>query len=147
MLTRCGNTGSLKTDHITVDGDHLNIAINCHKGDQKGENSSTLKPVFGNPTNWKICPLDAIGIIILSMIFLGPQTDFFPQSCIEQLFNDWLKKTVESEQNEDDNVLSSNIKTHSTRKGPPSYAVSFPGLVNVIQVWLRAGWSLGTCYF
>ena len=69
------------------------------------------------------------------------------QSCIEQLFNDWLKKTVESEQNEDDNVLSSNIKTHSTRKGPPSYAVSFPGLVNVIQVWLRAGWSLGTCYF
>jgi len=71
----------------------------------------------------------------------------FPAKSEESNFNYWLKSTIESLSEEECMAGGYNfqrLSAHSTRKGGTSYAAALPGLCNIIALWLRAGWSLGS---
>ena len=129
-------------DHLSVDGDHLNIAINKHKGDRAGTESQILKPIYANPTNWVVCPIVAMAIMLLCKDRIYSGMDIFPEKSADTSFNDWLRSIKTT--NEDDLQFdATNVTSHATRKGVSSYCVSLPGLSHTIQVWLRGGWKLG----
>ena len=127
---------------MSVNGDHLLFAINYHKGDQTGTQGPIFHPVYANPTKWYVCPAVALGIILLPFDQITPLMDIFQGCSVDSLFNDWLKSIFDENRNvlKVDTVI---LTSHMTRKGAPSFAVSVPGMVNVIQVFLRAGWNLG----
>lgn len=141
LMTRISNTSDIKYSHISWDTDHMNFEIPCHKGDPKGENASTSKAVYFNPDNHIICVGFALAIHVLSSPNYHPE--LFTNDSAHETFNDWLKSTLEhTVDNATGKVNLAKLTSHSTRKGSSTYATSITGVANVIQVWLRAGWSL-----
>jgi len=66
MMLRCSNLNDLKYGLIAWGGDHIQITIPRHKGDQTGENGLTTKCIYANPLNPNICVFLSLGVIILS---------------------------------------------------------------------------------
>ena len=126
-------------DHLSVDNDHLDIAVNYHKGDQTGSLGRVKKPIFANPTLWQVCPIVALGIVLFSLSRITSKMDIFSNTRIDVLFTDWLKSILVKTRSLD----GRNLTSHLTRKGSSSWSCSTAGLVNVIQVWLHCGWNLG----
>ena len=119
------------------------------KGDQFGEKGHP-QHVYANPLRPSDCPILALAVKTFcescrtiessSNIFDGDfQEDRFAhllQSALSKLPEQCVKKLTQVGEVED-------IGTHSLRKGSVSYVLSLIGGPSVIQVFLRACWSLG----
>jgi hypothetical protein len=94
-----------------------------------------------------MCCFLSLGIWLVSASEIKPNESLFSSNSEESNFTNWLKR-IYNEMEESDNMASGfnfgRIGAHSTKKGGTSYVSSIPGLCNIISVWLRAGWSLGT---
>ena len=141
-MTRSGDTGDIKYEHLSMIGDHISISIPRHKGDSTGESTPTGKAIYANPIFPEVCPFLALSLVLLSReTFVGQDSVIFGSKSKDS-FNTWLK----GEHLEDDtsNCLNvAHLTSHCTRKGSTSYVVALPGLASVLAVFLRAGWRLG----
>ena len=153
LMTRSCNTAELRINHFSWGGDCIKVGWGGkQKSNQTGEKGSTffesqIRHVYANPTNPYTCCFLALGIWVLSSVSMEKNSPLFSAESEESNFNYWLRKTVEDLTEEDSMAYGYNfqrLSSHSTRKGSTSYAASLPGLCNIIALWLRAGWSLGT---
>jgi hypothetical protein len=152
LVARPDNTSELRIEHFKWKNDCVALEVPCHKGDETGEHGYNTKHIYSNCLEPLLDIFLALGIWVLTNNSVDACQRLFEASGVEENFNAWLTRTAsESTQQQSSSAdppttqqLSSNdLSSYSARKGAPFYATSIPGLVNVISVWLRAGWSLG----
>ena len=145
LMSRCGSVATIMLEHVDWSMDALVITLAKHKGDQTGEGLGNMKHVYANPFNPKVCPLLALAVMMFSthrpvrarthQLFEGIHSDDrFVK--ILQIIIAMIPESILGASRKD-------IGTHSNRKGSVSYVLAFC-YVTAVQVYLRAGWSLGT---
>jgi hypothetical protein len=149
LIARSDSVAGLMYHHYAWCEDSMVITFPKHKGDQEGQSASP-KHVYANPFDPVICPILAHGVYLLCypyrsddvrpQIFLGTDS--------EKRFSRWLqslikKMTIEDIQNLQLGCSEKFLGTHSARKGASSFASAIPGGPSPINIFLRAGWSLG----
>jgi hypothetical protein len=146
MLARSVSVGKIMLQHIDWAGDCMVINVPKHKGDQSGEGLGMDKHIYANPSNPEICPLLSLAVLIFCKhrtndrrshkLFVGDQS--------ENRFVKILQNILKLVSNNIALVsYLANIGTHSNRKGGASYVLGLCDIISAVQVYLRAGWSLG----
>jgi hypothetical protein len=133
--------------HVDWREDCLVITLAKHKGDQSGEGLSNEKHIYANPLNPSICPILALAVLIFCT-HRGQSTrlqQLYNGKNSEQRFGKILKVIL--------NLIDSqlitlganvgDIGTHSNRKGAASFVLNLSSTISPVNVYLRAGWSLG----
>ena len=148
LIARPDNSSELRIEHLKWVEDCFTIEVPCHKGDETGEHGYSTKHIYSNCLDPLLDIFLAMGMWLLTNNSVNACQRVFEASGIEENFNAWLKRVLWQAQQDTSitasmQVSSTDLSSYSARKGAPSYATSIPGLVNVISVWLRAGWSLG----
>ena len=146
LMARSVSVGSIMFQHISWEGDSLLITTPKHKGDQEGNNCYP-KHVFANPVNPNICPVLSMAILIFSSGWRrdGAKHMLFTGSSTEARFGKWLRGVLVHSANSLQALgnVSFEIGTHSFRKGVATFVAGCPAGPSPINVFLRAGWSLG----
>lgn len=142
LMCRSASVGKIMFQHCDWKDDHLVITFAKHKGDQDGEGLGNVKAVYANAVNPSICPLLALAVLIFTSHrgADAKEQQIFGRNS-EDRFTKILQKIL-SFFGEQLSTDKKDIGTHSTRKGVVSYVLSLCGIV-AVQVYLRAGWSLG----
>ena len=118
-------------DHFAVKNDHINLSVVWNKADQNGTKGQTIMPMFGNPGNWRVCPLVATCVTFLSMDRISDQMDIFAEKCLDTMLNEWLRELQKEESpGQLINFAGKVLTGHGTRKGAPSHCVSQAGICN-----------------
>ena len=144
-MCRCTTCSSIMLQHMDWRDDCLVVTVPKAKNDQLGENQSREKHIYANPLIPEISAILALAVLFFSQernrndprqqLFIGIADDarFFRilQSILSRIPDD-----VNLGANKKD------IGTHSNRKGSSTYCLLWP-TVSAVQVYLRAGWSLG----
>ena len=145
-MCRSASVGKIMFQHCDWKDDHLVVTFAKHKGDQDGEGLGNVKAVYANVHNPSICPILALAVLIFTA-HRGADTreqQIFGRSS-EDRFTKVFQKNLSCLDSDSGEKLSTDKKdvgTHSTRKGVVSYVLSLCG-ITAVQVYLRAGWSLG----
>ncbi|KAF0704051.1 hypothetical protein AaE_015130 [Aphanomyces astaci] len=132
LIARSASVAAIRYDHLAWEGDALVVQYAFTKSDQVGKNC-TPRHIFANPGNPAICPILSLAVLIFTR---GAQRGrsanlVFGENAGER-FSAWLSKTLKD------------IGTHSFRKGVASELSNTPGGPEAVNVWLRAGWTLGS---
>lgn len=150
LMARGGSTAKILLQHISWRDDSLVINIPKHKGDQEGSKCFP-RHVFANPLQPSICPVLSLAVNIFSKAYrYDPEETYnyrlFDGDDQERRFSKLLGKVL-SELNENElNQLGAKAKdigTHSARKGAPTFCSGMICGPSPVQIFLRAGWSLG----
>jgi hypothetical protein len=152
LLARCISVASLCFDHISWEEDSLTVVFPTHKGDKEGKNAAA-KHIYANPLNPVICPILSLAIFVFTrgVRIGGTNTIVFggAAKANENIFSKWLSKICRD--NAEDllsvGVKAENVGTHSFRKGMATFLNGIPGGPSPISIFLRAGWSLGSCFY
>ncbi len=146
LMARSVSVGSIMFQHISWEGDSLLITTPKHKGDQEGNNCYP-KHVFANTTNPTICPVLSMAVLIFSSGWRrdGAKHMLFCGSATESRFGKWLREGLVNSTASLQTLgnVSFEIGTHSFRKGVATFVAGCPAGPSPINVFLRAGWSLG----
>lgn len=156
LLARTNTVSVMMMEHIGWEADALLISTPKHKGDQEGV-KCYARHVYANPSNPVICPVLALAILtfVRSMkhdpastsssnslpnfrVFDGPDGG--------SRFSDVLARIIAAVPPSGILLLGGDKKqlgTHSVRKGAASYCTGMVNGPSTVQVFLRAGWSLG----
>jgi hypothetical protein len=155
LIARTATVSSMMMEHIGWEGDALLISTPKHKGDQEGV-KCFARHLYANPSDPAICPVLALAVItfVRSLrhdpsstspatlpsfrVFDGPNSN--------ARFSDTLLRIISSVPASDVHLLGGEKKqlgTHSIRKGAASYCAGMINGPSTVQVFLRAGWSLG----
>ena len=147
LMVRSESVAAAMLEHFSWKEDALVVAIPKHKSDQQAA-KTYAKHVFANPLNPQVCPILALSLAIFSKPRL-PFNESWPlfegKDCdgrFATLFNDAVKAM-------DPGLMASvgidkdQTGTHSTRKGAASYCSGLVSGPSTVQIYLRAGWSLG----
>jgi hypothetical protein len=126
LMCRSANAVSICYYHLEWKDDALGVYF-CHmKNDQAGERPRDARHVYANPINPEICPILSLGIYLMSfgvgerLLFPGgKQYDRYRQSMSKFLASEELVSILN-----DYGLDSSDIGTHSARKGAASYCSS-----------------------
>lgn len=117
-----------------------------HKGDQEGNNCYP-KHVFAYTTNPTICPVLSMAVLIFSSGWRrdGARHMLFCGSATESRFGKWLREVLANSTATLQTLgnVSFEIGTHSFRKGVATFVAGCPAGPSPINIFLRAGWSLG----
>ncbi|RHX98200.1 hypothetical protein DYB36_006147 [Aphanomyces astaci] len=127
-------------------GDALVVQYAFTKSDQVGKNC-TPRHIFANPGNPAICPILSLAVLIFTRgTQRGRSTNLVFGENAGERFSAWLSKTCElhSAAMSSFGVLVKDIGTHSFRKRVASELSNTPGGPEAVNVWLRAGWTLGS---
>lgn len=126
----------------------MTLIIPHSKTDQTGEQAEgidTMRRIYSNPDEpWK-CP-----ILLTAIHFFSTERiagNLFEGEDQHVRYGNILRDLMHSLPDSDLKTVCDNayqIGTHSFRKGAVTYALQFPDLCNVTDVYLRAGWSLGS---
>jgi hypothetical protein len=144
LMSRGENVRSVMLQHFDWKNDCMTVTFAKHKGDATGEGLGNEKHVYANPLDPHICPILALAVLIFTVhrgADIAMQT-LLADGNSDDRFSKILAKIV---QQLPENILGedpSEIGTHSNRKGSTSYVLSFV-IISAVQVYLRAGWSLG----
>ncbi|MGZ8926641.1 MAG: hypothetical protein ACXW2E_12335 [Nitrososphaeraceae archaeon] len=144
LMARSNTVASIMLQHITWEDDSLVITTPKHKGDQEGAYAFP-KHIYANPLEPSICPILSLAILIFCRSF-SCNNQLFTGKDQETRFSKLLQRVLHQLNENESNQLGSKIEdigTHSARKGAPSYCSGMIGGPNVVQIYLRAGWSLG----
>ena len=140
LMCRAVNVSLIHHKHFDVREDHFTIEFPKHKGDQCGEGLGNVKAMYANPVKPWICSFLALSVLILCGGF-NKSGFLFHQAHAETYFSKVLLKTVR-ESEEDLGADKNEIGTHSNRKGCVTFCLQ-QTFIMAVQVYLRAGWSLG----
>jgi len=160
LIARTATVSNIMMEHVGWEGDSLLISTPKHKGDQEGVKCFS-RHLYANPLNPVICPVLALAVLTFMRVMKhDPQTEFKGQSSTaarpnyrifdgehsESRFSEVLSCAIESLPESDLPRLGGERKqlgTHSVRKGAASYCSGMVNGPSTVQVFLRAGWSLG----
>jgi hypothetical protein len=156
MIARSASVSSIMLEHISWEGDSMIITIPKHKGDQEGAKSYP-KHIYANPIIPSICPILATAVLTFcKSLRHDPDSNnhvntvksykLFEGTNQESRYSAILVKVLSELDINEENRLGAKrnqIGTHSARKGAASYCCGMVGGPSSIQVYLRAGWSLG----
>jgi len=118
LFTRCGSTSGLRFTKIKWDNDHIEFTINKHKGDSTGEKGCIFKSVYPNPLDPVVCPINALGINLLSRQKFHPNEAIFECANTACTINNWLKSLTDSDGNGTQHLQDKgNVSLYCTRKG------------------------------
>lgn len=146
LMARSDSVNSIMLQHIDWRDDSMVITFAKHKGDQTGEGLSNDKHVYANPINPLICPVLTLAVLILTKNRLGLSTtsQLFEGNSSEGRFNKILASVIKDIPEEVNlGANRKDIGSHSNRKGSSTFVLGLSAAVSAVQVYLRAGWSLG----
>jgi hypothetical protein len=150
LMARSATVASIMLQHISWQDDAMIITTPKHKGDQEGE-KSIPRHVYANPLDPYICPILALAVLTFSKSFYHDPNErnnyrLFEGEKQEARFSKLLGRILDKMDENEANKLGAKkeqIGTHSARKGSPTYCLGMVGGPSAVQVFLRAGWSLG----
>ena len=153
LMCRSENTQNIHLCDITwTKFDCFEIKFAHTKGDQKGEAAKYTRHIYSNPHNPRICPVFALGTY-LSLISHCPAMDdpLFPsggggKSGQAARFGELLAEVLDEHVGELIAMgypSSSDIGTHSIRKGAITHVAGLPGGPSSTSICVRAGWTQG----
>ena len=147
LMARSDSVGKIMHQHMSWREDALVITFAIHKGDREGQNAYG-RHVYANPENQSICPVLAIAVMVFSRGHRsqGGRQQLFEGKHSEKRFSHILASVVDDLPDAEAGILGArkqDIGTHSTRKGAPTHCLGITEGPSPIQVYLRAGWSLG----
>lgn len=147
LLARAVTVSAVMYDHISWEGDAMTIKVSRMKNDQEGVKAYP-RHIYANPLNPILCPILSIAILIFTKGFQREGSDrliFGNKKCARDRFSKWLlgilrdcALVIVSM-----GLIVSEIGSHSFRKGIATSLANTPGGPTAINIWLRAGWSLG----
>ena len=150
IIGRCSNVQSLMLQHFNWVEDAMVVKVPQHKGDQTGESLSMDKHVYANPLEPKICTILSLAVFffcrkrfkrngqIKCKLFTDDRKDRFGD-LLEVILND--KSLVPD--NQDLGASKEDLGSHSNRKGAASYLCGLSVNLSAVNIFLRAGWSVG----
>lgn len=150
LIGRSASVAAIMYDHVRWDGDSLIVELPKHKGDQEGDRQHP-RHLYANPLNPVICPVLALAMITFTQPFRAEQEGMhsfrlFDGEHSEARFSSLLRSALVALSADDLTALGcpiNDIGTHSTRKGAASYCAGFINGPSTLQIFLRAGWSIG----
>ena len=156
LIARTSSVSTMMMQHVAWEADSLLISIPKHKGDQEGA-TCFARHLYANPSDPIICPVLALAILTFTRILRHdpdassepeslPNFRIFSGSNNNSRWSDVLKRALASLPESDVQMLATAKKelgTHSVRKGAATYCNGMVNGPNPVQVYLRAGWSLG----
>jgi hypothetical protein len=156
LIARTATVSSMMMEHIGWEADALLITTPKHKGDQEGV-KCFARHLYANPCTPAICPVLALAILVFvrslrhdpaasSTADSSPNFRVFdgPSNCAR--FSDVLLRIIAAVPVSEVHMLGGEKKqlgTHSVRKGAASYCAGMVNGPSTVQIFLRAGWSLG----
>ena len=160
LIARTATVSSMMSEHVSWEGDALLVSTPKHKGDQEGAKCFS-RHLYANPLHPVICPVLALAVLTFMRVLKhDPQADrgapsssasppnyrIFDGAHSESRFSEVLGRAIASLSEGDLSRLGGGKKqlgTHSVRKGAASYCAGMINGPSTVQVFLRAGWSLG----
>lgn len=155
LIARTATVSSMMMEHIGWEGDALLITTPKHKGDQEGV-KCFARHVYANPIIPAICPVLALAIVtFVRTLRHDPSTSgpaapasfrVFDGPNSSARFSSVLSRIIAAVPDAELHLLGGEKKqlgTHSVRKGAASYCAGMINGPSTVQVFLRAGWSLG----
>jgi hypothetical protein len=162
LIARTATVSGIMMEHVGWETDSLLITTPKHKGDQEGV-KCFARHLYANPHNPVICPVLALAVLTFVRVLKHDphcQTEVNTSSSSTALpnyriidgpnsegrFSDVLQRTITSLPASEIPLLGGEkqqLGTHSIRKGAASYCAGMINGPSTVQVFLRAGWSLG----
>jgi hypothetical protein len=158
LIARTATISSMMMEHIGWEADALLITTPKHKGDQEGV-KCFARHIYANPSTPAICPVLALAILVFVRLLRHdpasasnsradslPNFRVFDGSSNCARFSELLLRIIAAVPDSDVHVLGAERKqlgTHSVRKGAASFCAGMMNGPSTVQVFLRAGWSLG----
>jgi hypothetical protein len=157
LIARAITVADLMMEHVGWQSDSLLITTPKHKGDQEGV-KAYARHIYANPLDPVICPVLALAVLTFvrslrhdpaaSSSRSNPASNFpvFDGTNNSSRFSEVLLRTIGLVPDTDVHLLGGEKKqlgTHSVRKGAASYCAGMMNVPSTVQVFLRAGWSLG----
>jgi hypothetical protein len=156
LIARSATVGGIMMEHVGWEGDALLISTPKHKADQEGA-KCFARHLYANPTNPVICPVLALAVIVFTRCIKHdptipanstsrPSFRIFDGAFSEARFSEVLGRCIASLPESAQLQLGGEKKqlgTHSVRKGAATYCAGMINGPSTVQVFLRAGWSLG----
>ena len=156
LIARCSSVAAMMMQHINWEGDALLITIPKSKADQEGNNCFP-RHLYANPLQPVICPVLALAVVIFTRIVKHDPTRSAASTALpcyrvfdgahsESRFSDIMGRIIAAVPDAQLPQLGTDrqqLGTHSVRKGAASYCVGMVNGPSTVQVFLRAGWSLG----
>ncbi len=150
LMSRSESVASICLQHLSWQGDCLVILVPKTKTDQS---ATSIHPrhVYANPYDPEICPILSLAVFVFSHPFryAGNKNSLFAGSYQNNRFGKILLKML-GNLSESERVVFSSIGeektsygTHSVRKGSASYCTSLKDGPHTVNVFQRAGWSIG----
>jgi hypothetical protein len=132
--------------HIDWREDAVIVTFARHKGDQTGEGLGNEKHMYANPNNPQICPVLALAVLIFTKHRIGDAllSQLLEDHGSKKRFNKILNSVVKTiPDNVNLGASKKHIGSHSNRKGSSTFVLGLSSSISAVQVYLRAGWSLG----
>jgi hypothetical protein len=156
LIARTSSVSTMMMQHVGWEADSLLISVPKHKGDQEGA-ACFARHLYANPSDPIICPVLALAILTFTRILRHdpaassepdslPNFRIFSGSNNNSRWSDVLRRILASLPESDVQMLAAAKKelgTHSVRKGAATYCNGMVTGPNPVQIYLRAGWSLG----
>ena len=147
LMARSDSINKIMHQHMSWREDALIITFAIHKGDREGQNAYG-RHVYANPDDPSICPILALATMVLCRghRVQGGLQQLFEGNHSEKRFSMILNSVVGSLTDAEAGLLGArrqDIGMHSTRKGAPTHCLGITEGPSPIQIFLRAGWSLG----
>jgi hypothetical protein len=158
LIARSNTVSSLMMEHIGWEGDALLISTPKHKGDQEGVKCFP-RHVYANPSDPAICPVLALAVLTFVRSLrhdptsvdsaAPPSFRVFDGPDSNARWSSTLARTIACVPPSDTYLLGGEKKqlgTHSVRKGAATYCAGMVNGPSAVQLFLRAGWSLGNVH-
>ena len=156
LIARSCTVANMMMEHVSWEGDALLITTPKSKTDQEG-GKVFPRHIYANPTCPTICPILALAVLIFTRVLRHDPTHTVEQSAApsfrifdgaysKERFGEALQAAMGSLSAADLTRLGGERKqlgTHSIRKGAASYCSGMINGPSSVQIFLRAGWSLG----
>jgi hypothetical protein len=154
LIARTATVSAMMMQHVSWEGDALLISTPKHKGDQEGV-KCFARHLYANPSSPVICPVLALAVLTFTRVLrhdpeAGPHSlpnyRIFDGPDNDARWSALLCQVIVSMPETDVRMLGAERKqlgTHSVRKGAATYCTSLVNGPSTVQVFLRAGWSLG----
>ena len=145
-MARSDNVQMLLFEHIRWENGAMVVQFVKTKTDSTGANTDPKK-VYPNPVKPHICPVLALAVYVFTMGVReeGSKANIWGNNNASSRFSKWLKGLLIAGAS----ILAAmciiidDIGTHSFRKGIATYLSGMVGGPSPVNIYLRAGWSLG----
>ena len=155
LMCRSENTQNIHLSEMSwTSFDALEINFAHQKGDQKGDQAKYSRHLYANPYDHLVCPVNALALYFATLSKKQQSSNkLFPtggdpnkESSQSTRFGELLAQCLD--EHVGDLIAmgypnTSDIGTHSIRKGAVTYVAGLPGGPSTTSICVRAGWTQG----